>query len=468
LRNHWLLCGFSVGIGQAGGAGEALAHWIAEGEPPLELFEVDPRRFGPYATLDYCVAKAVEAYRLMYAVSFPREERPAGRPLKTTALYHRLKSQGAVFEARFGWERPAWFAPAGEPAADVLSFRRSNWFKPVGEEALAVRERVGLLDLPGFSKFEVTGPGAAAFLDRVCANRPPRRVGGVALTQFLTENGHVWGEATVARLGPESFYVVAASVARSHHGDWLSRHAPESGVAIEDATDRRGTLVLAGPRSRDVLAKLTRADLSNSGFPWLTAREIVVAGVAVRALRMTYVGELGWELHPPLESEAGLYDALMAAGEPFGVANFGTRAMDSLRLEKGYRAWGNEMNVEVDPIEAGVERLVKFDGRDFIGRAALEARRGRPLKWRCVVLGVDAGDADALPNAPVFAGEERVGIVSSGGYGYALKRSLALAYVPPALAVEGGRLSVDILGERRPAVVLPDPPYDPKNLRPRM
>ncbi len=468
LRNHWLMCGFSVGIGQGGGAGEALAHWMVEGEPAMEMFEVDPRRFGDYATQDYTVAKAIECYRMMYAISYPREERPAGRPLKTTPLYHRLKARGAVFESRFGWERASWFAPKGHEAADLLSFRRSNWFAPVGEETRAVRERVGLLDLGGFAKFDVTGPGAHAFLDRLSANRPPARVGAVALTQFLTAKGRVWGEAVIARLGADSFYVVAAGVARLHHGDWLRQHAPAEGVVIEDVTDRHATLVLAGPRAREVLAKLTRADLSNAGFPWLGAREIAVAGVPVRALRMTYVGELGWELHVGIEHEAGLYDALMAAGAPFGIANFGTRAMDSLRLEKGYRAWGSDINVEVDPFEAGLERLVKPDGRDFIGRAALEARRGAPLKWRCVVLGVDAADAEVSTNAPVYFGEERVGVASSGAYGYTLKRSLALAYVAPAHAREGRRLSVDILGERRPAVVLPDPPYDPENMRPRM
>ena len=463
-RNHWLLNGFSVGIAQGGGAGQALAEWIVGGEPAMDMFAFDPRRFGPHATVGYTVAKAVETYAEMYAIAYPAEEWPAGRPLKTTPLYLRLKQQGAVFESRFGWERAAWFAPAGTEPRDRPSFRRTNWFAPVGAECRAVRERVGVLDLSGFAKFELAGPGAAKALDRLCANRLPR-VGRIALTQMLTPKGRVWGEATVARLAEDRFYLVAAAVAELHHRDWIAAHLPARGrIAFTDVTTQYGTLVLAGPRARDVLAKLTRADLSNAAFPWLSAREIEIAGLPVRALRVTYVGELGWELHHRFEYQAALYEALKAAGAEFGIVDFGTRAMDSLRLEKGYRAWGSDLTAEVDPIEAGLERLVAFDGRNFIGRRALAARRRRP-KWRCVLLAVEAGDADALPNAPVYAGEARVGIVSSGGYGHTVGRSLALAYVALASAAPDTRLDIDILGDRRAATVLPAAPHDPENAR---
>ncbi|MGH6953556.1 MAG: GcvT family protein, partial [Alphaproteobacteria bacterium] len=466
LGGYWLLCGFSVGIAQGGGAGKALAEWIVAGEPEFEMFEFDGRRFGAYATTDYTVDRAREVYRMMYTVSFPREERPAGRPMKTSPVYPRLKEQGAVFEARYGWERAAWFAPSGADARDVNSFRRSNWFPHVAAECRAVRERVGVLDLSAFSKFEISGSGALRFLDRLCANRPPRKVGGIVLAHMLTEKGRIECEGTLTRLARDRFYLVTAAVAHLHDLDWLETHRTRA-TAIEDVTLGWGTLVLAGPRAREVLGALTRADLSNKAFPWLTAREIEVAGTPVRALRINFVGELGWELHHPIEYQLALYEALMAAGASHGIANFGTRTMDSLRLEKGYRAWGSDFNVEVNPIEAGLERFVKMDGREFIGRRALEATEGRPLKWRSVILSVDAADADALANAPVYANGALVGIVSSGGYGHVVEKSIALAYVSPERAAPGAALEIDILGDRRRARVEPRPLWDPENLRPR-
>ncbi|MFO0996824.1 MAG: FAD-dependent oxidoreductase [Alphaproteobacteria bacterium] len=465
LRNYWCLNGFSVGIAQGGGSGKYLAEWIVDGEPSIDMFEFDPRRFGPYATLDYTVDRATEVYKYMYAVTFPNEERPAGRPAKTTPIYERLKAAGAVFEARFGWERAAWFAPAG--ASESLTFRRNDSFPHVAAECRAVRERAGLLDLSGFSKFEVTGPGAAAFLDRLCANQPPKKSGGVVLTQMLTPKGKIECEGTIARLGSDRFYVVTAAAAQLHDRDWLERHCPERDVRIEDVTLRDGVLVLAGPKARDILTTLTRADLSNRAFPWLSAREIEVASVPVRALRCNYVGELGWELHHAFVHQARLYDAIVEAGRAHGLAHFGTRAMNSLRLEKAYRAWGTDLTLEVDPIEAGLERLVRLDGRDFIGRQALEDAKRAGHKWRLAILTVDAKDTDAPTNAPVFANGRYAGIVASGGYGHTVKASIALAYLTPPHDRPGARVEVEILGERRPAIVVEKPLYDPENARPK-
>lgn len=463
LRDYWLLCGFAVGIAQGGGSGQALAQWLVHGEAELDMVEFDPRRFGPYATTDYVVERAVEAYDRMYALGYPHETWPAGRPAKTTPLYHRLAAQGAVFESRFGWERAAWFAPAGVAPEDKPSYRRANWFKPVGAEARAVRERLGILDLSAFSKFEVSGAGAFAFLDRLCANRPPRKVGGLILTPFLNDHGHVVGEATIWRLAEDRFYVVCAAVAQLHHGDWLRLHAGGDGsVVIDDVTTQWGTLVVAGPRSRDVLAKVTRADLGSAAFPWLTGREIVVGRSPVRALRVNYVGELGWELHHRLEYQVALYEALLGAGASHGVVNFGTRAMDSLRLEKGYRAWGSELTTEVTPFEAGLDRLVKLEGRAFLGRDALI--RSTP-RWRCVLATVAATDADALPNTPALAGETVIGTVASGGYGHVVGSSLALVYVAPEHAAPGVTFDLLILGERRRATVVTAPLHDPDNAR---
>lgn len=463
ISNYWCLCGFSVGIAQGGGAGKYLADWMVDGEPEMEMYEFDPRRFGPYATLDYTIERSCEVYKYMYAVTFPGEERPAGRPSKQTPIYDRLKQQGAMFEARFGWERASWFAPKG--VTESLSFRRTEAFKHVGEECRAVRERVGLLDLSGFSKFEITGPGAYAFLDRLCANRPPKKIGGVILTQMLTPKGRIASEGTLARLGEERFYLVTAAITHLIDRDWLENHCPKDGsVRIEDITPRDGALVLAGPRSRQLLAKLTRADLSNEAFPWMRAQEIEVAQVPVRALRVSYVGELGWELHHNLAYQTRLYDALMEAGREFGIANFGMRATNSMRLEKAYRAIGTELTAEVTPLEAGLDKLVKMDGRDFIGRGGLETTGATP-KWKLAVLDVDAKDADAFTNAPVFTKGAYVGVVASGGYGHSVKKSIALAYLMPDLTAPGTKLEVDILGDLRPATVCEGALYDPKNER---
>jgi dimethylglycine dehydrogenase len=405
----------------------------------------------------------------MYAVSYPGEERPAARPSKTTPLYLRLKEQGAFFEQRYGWERAAWFAPKGRKAEADLTFDRPNWFSYVAAEVKAVRERVGVLDLSGFSKYEVSGPGAEAYLDRLCANRPPRKIGGIILTQLLTPKGRIEAEATICRLAADRFYLLSAAVAQTHDMDWLEKHLPRDGsVRLVDVTTGWGVLVVAGPKSRDLLARLTHEDLSNEAFPWLTAKEIEIGGLPVRAMRVNYVGELGWELHHEFPYQLALYDKLMAAGADLGIANYGTAAMNSMRLEKAYRAWGSDMNTEVTPIEAGLDRLVKRKDRDFMGKAAIEKQLADGIKWRCVLMKVDSPERDPATNAPIYEGERVIGIVSSGGYGHTVGTSLALGYVPLDKTKAGSTVEVDVYGERRKAVVVPDAVYDPDNQRPRM
>jgi dimethylglycine dehydrogenase len=426
---------------------------------------VDPRRYGPYATERYAVARGIDIYEDEYAIVYPQDDRAAGRPVRTSPLYDRFRAAGAVFSVRNGWERPAWFAPPGVEARDRPSFRRPNWFDAVGREARAVRQAVGLLELSSFSKYEVSGPGAAAFLDRLCANRLPRP-GRIALTPLLTDRGGIEADVTVTRLAEERFLVLSAAAAERHDLDWLRRHAPADGsVSIENVTARWGVLVLAGPRAREVLARLTDADLSSAAFPWLAAREIDVDCARVRALRITFVGELGWELHHPIESQVALYASLRRAGAAHGLVDFGLRAMDSLRLEKAYRTWGADLNTEVTPLEAGLERLVAFDKGEFIGREALLRQRRAGVRKRLATLGVDATDADCWGNEAVWAGERVVGITTSGGYGHWLGRSLAVAYLDAALAEPGTSVTVEILGDRRRAVVLAEPPYDPGSLR---
>ena len=463
LRNFWMCCGAGIGITQGPGAGKYLAQWMVHGQTEINVREMEARRFGDWAVGAYGESKALDEYHRMYQVHFPGEFREAGRPVKTTPIYAKLAARGAVFAEAFGLERPKWFAAAGE--VERYGFGRTNVFAPVAEECRAVRERVGVLDLSGFAKFDVTGRGAAAFLDRIIANRVPRRNGGVILAHALTELGGIECEFTVTRLDEDRYYLLSVAVARLHDRDWLVQHRGEAEDAtVTDVTDEYTVLVVAGPRSREVLAKLTDADLGNAAFPWLNAREIEVAGVPTRALRISYVGELGWELHHPSAYLEALYDAVLAAGAEHGIADFGLYAMNALRLEKAYKAWGAELTTEITPIEAGLERFVKRD-RPFIGKDAVAARAGQNIATRLVYLAVDAKDADAHGNEPVYADGRVVGLTTSGAYGHTVGQSLAFAYVEPDHAAPGAELEVAILGHRRRVRVLDEALYDPRNER---
>ena len=467
LRNFWLDCAASIGVTQGPGAGKYLAQWMVHGQSEINVREMDPRRFGDWALGDYTLDKSIDEYQEMYQVRFPGEFREAGRPQRTTPLYRKLKDRGAVYAEAFGWERPKWFAPDG--VEEAYSFRRTNWFAPVGEECKAVRERVGVLDLSSFAKFEVSGRDAAALLDRLFANRLPRRAGGIALAHMLSEDAMIQSECTVTRLGDERFYLLSAAAAELHDLDLLEqgRRAGEQ-AEIANVTDDFGVLVLTGPRARDVLGQVTDADLANAAFPWLTAQEIAVDGVALRALRVSYAGELGWELHAPMAELARVYDAVMAAGEAHGIANFGAYALNALRLEKAYKGWGAELTNEITPVEADIERFVRMDKGEFVGRAALARRREEGVALQCVYLAVADGDNDPRGNEPVYevgGGERIVGVTTSGGYGYAVAKTLAFAYVEPRLATPGSRLEIELLGARRAAEVLAAPAYDPANAR---
>ena len=463
LRNFWMCCGAGIGITQGPGAGKYLAQWMVHGQTEINVREMDARRYGDWAIGAYGEAKALDEYHNMYQVHFPGEFREAGRPVKTTPIYGKLAACGAVYAETFGWERPKWFAADG--TKERYGFRRTNWFAPVAEECKAVRERVGVLDLSSFSKFDVTGGDAAAFLDRIIANRVPRRDGSVVLAHALTELGGIECEFTVTRLGEGRFYLLSAAVAQLHDLDWLVQHKDEAeDVAVKDVTDDYAVLVVSGPRSRQVLAKLTDADLGNEAFPWLCGREIEVAGIPTRALRVSYVGELGWELHHPRARMEALYDAVMDTGEEYGIADFGLYAVNSLRMEKAYKAWGEELTTEITPIEAGLERFVKLD-RPFIGKDAVARRAGKDNDTRLVYLAVDAEDADAHGNEPVYAGGRIVGLTTSGAYGHAVRQSIAFAYIEPDQAVSGAELEIEILGHRRAARVLGEALYDPQNLR---
>ncbi|MEM7224981.1 MAG: FAD-dependent oxidoreductase [Pseudomonadota bacterium] len=461
LTNAYLLTGSSMGVMEGGGAGKFLAEWIVGGEPPMDALAVDPRRFGAYADRAYRVAKCGECFGNQFAIHYPYEERPAGRPGRTTAVHERLDDLGASFGFVYGWERPNWFAAEGESRDGHLTFGRANWFERVAEECARVRDAVGLADLSVFAKFEIAGPDAEAFLEGLGANRPPRRQGGIGLIHVLTPNGGVLAEFTVTRVAEDRYYLTTAAAARDLCRDLLrERSAKHGALEIRDTTEETAVLGLRGPSARDVLGGLTNEDL---GFPWLTARTIEIAGLEVRALRVSYVGELGWEFHLPMNQQARLFDRLMDAGQPHGIGPFGAYAMNALRLEKGYRAWGADLTTERTPLEAGLGYLVKTEGRDFIGRDALLRRAAEDQGWHMELLALDDEGPDPFNSHSILIGDKAVGMVTSGAFCPRVGQRLALGYLKDA--PEGAPLTVEVLGQAIPARVLKRPPYDPDNLR---
>jgi dimethylglycine dehydrogenase len=370
-----------------------------------------------------------------------------------------------VYGARCGWERVVYYSSHADPPGPECSFRRPHWHRAIERECAAVAERVALMDLPGFARFEVQGPQAAAWLDRLVSGVVPR-AGRTALSHFCAPSGRILTEMTLSHLPDGRFWLLGAASGERHDEDWLRGHLPAAGVQLRNLTERYGTLVLAGPRSRELLARVTSTDLSNEAFPWLGVRTVALVGLTTLAMRVSYVGELGFELHLPTEQLLGVYGQLLEAGRELDVAHFGLYAMESLRLEKCYRSWKADLTGDYTPLAASLERFVRLDKpADFIGKAALIREAASGPRERLVPLLVEATDADAAAGAVVFSGAQAVGLVSSGGFGYRLRRSIALAYVRAELAVPGTTLEVEVLGERRAALVGREPLYDPQNLR---
>ena len=431
------------------------------------MLGVDPRRFGDYATHGYMKRKNEEAYADVFTVHYPDEERIAARPLRTTPCYERMKALGAVFGQKFGWERPNWFAPPGVEQKDVWSFRRAGWFEHVGNECRHVHEHVGIQDMSAFAKCRVSGPGAAAFLDRFVANKLPVRDGRMSLSHALNTRGGVHSEFTIVRESAESYYLVSAGALQRLDHDYLLKHMPRDGsVQFQDLTSAMGVLVIAGPKSRELLARVSRDDFSNAAFPWLSARPVVVGMAPCLAARVNFVGELGWELHHPMEYQNHIFDTLMAAGADIPLKPFGIRAMNSLRLEKSYRLIGTELSIEYSADESGLQRFVHADKGEFLGRDGLLAWRERGAAWQFSTLEVhDVTDADALGNNPILLDGQTVGRATGGGYGFRIGKSIALAMIAPEHAAVGTELEIEILGTRHRATVLPESPFDGANAR---
>jgi 4-methylaminobutanoate oxidase (formaldehyde-forming) len=472
VRGFFVAAGFCAhGIAGAGGIGRQMASWIVEGEPELDLWKMDIRRFGPaYRSQAYTLARTTEVYATYYDIHYPNEERVAGRPLRTSPTYELLRDLGASFGEKSGWERPNWFesnAADGDESLRPRGWAGMHWSPAIGAEALATRRTAGLFDESSFAKLEIAGPGASAFLGYMCANDIDRRVGSIVYTQLLDRRGGIQADLTVTRLAHDAYLLVTGTAVGNHDAAWLRQHLPDDGsVTLRDITAARVCFALWGPRARDILASVTRDDVSNAHFPYLTAREITVGSTPVLALRVTYVGELGWELYAPSDYGRSLWTTLWDAGSPHGLVAGGYRAIDALRLEKGYRVWSSDITPDETPFEAGLGFAVALDKEpEFLGRDALVAAKaaGPRVRLRCLVL--DDALSVCLGNEPVRVRGEVVGRVTSGGYGFSVERSIAYAYLPPDLAAIGTRGDIEVFGEWVGFEVAREPIFDPDGVR---
>ena len=465
LKNFWINEGHSFGITAAGGAGWQLGEWMVDGEPTIDMMGVDPRRFGDYVTKSFLIQKNEEAYANVFSIHYPDEEREAGRPLRQAPCYDRLKDLGAVFGQKFGWERANWFAPKGVEQIDDWSFRRSKWFEHVGNECKNVQENVGLLDMTAFAKCRISGPGAERLLDNLVANKLPKKNGRVNLCHALNKNGGVLSEYTIAKESNDSYYIVSAGAFQRLDHDWIQQWMPKDrSVKFENLTNSMGVLVLAGPKARDLMSKVSSADFSNESFPWLSSQKIDVGLAPTIAMRMNFVGELGWELHHSIEYQNHIFDRLMEVGKEFKLKPFGIRAMDSLRIEKTYKLIGTEMSIEYSPFESSLDRFVHLDKGNFIGRDALVQWQQKGFQNKLVTLEVkEVKDADTLGNNPIYKGDKVIGRATGGNYGFRVQKSLAIGMVQPDYAAVGSKLTMDILGTTYDVEVIQDSPYDPDN-----
>ncbi|MBI4785476.1 MAG: FAD-dependent oxidoreductase [Chloroflexi bacterium] len=488
VKGFWVAAAFCAhGLASAGGIGKAMAEWIVEGHPEWNLWRLDLRRFGNnYASQRYTVARTIETYSKYYDIHYPNEERETMRPLRLSPAYYRLKELGAIFGEKTGWERPNWFEanwklevgssklelqPTSNfqlPTANFYQpkgWARHNWSPAIEAEHIGTRERAGLFDETSFSKFEVRGPGALAALQYLCDNDVDKSVGSVVYSQMLNPRGGIECDFTVTRLAEDRFRIITGTAFGEHDRSWIRLNMPDDTVVIEDVTSQYACIGMWGPHARAILQRVTKADVSNAAFPYMTAQNIAVGDVTTLAVRVTYVGELGWEFYCPMEYGQRLWDALWGAGQADGIIAAGYRAIDSLRLEKGYRYWSADISPDYTPYEAGMGFAVKLEKGSFIGRDALVKQKAQGIKRKLCCLTLADPATLALGNEPVRCDDKVVGWITSGGYGYSVRKSIAYAYLPMEHAAVGSALDVEIFGERIPATVEREPLWDPKGQR---
>lgn len=466
LKNYYCCNGIVPGFSQSGGLGMQLAQWIVEGEPELDLFPWDMARYGDWATKAFTKARALDCYANRFKIHFPYEERDAGRPLRTRPIYEKQKERGAVFGLNYGWEHPLWYAPNGVEPIDEYGFERQSWFDPVGEECAAVRADVGVLDVSNFAKYEVRGPRAGDWLDKVVANKVPRIVGRTCLTPLLGIRGGIAGDFTITMLDDDHYLIIGSGMAERYHVRYFNMVPRPAGISFESRTREWTGFNVAGPKARDLLNRLTNEDLSTESFPFMRSRRVSVSGIDGVAIRVSFTGDLGWEIYVPERDQPALYDKLFEAGESLGVRPVGGRALMSMRLEKGYGSWGREYSPEYWPHEVGLDRLIKLDKPEFLGREAWLRLKEREPREKLVLLDVDVTNADAAGGEPVFAPDGTpVGRVSSGAYGYSVEKSLALAFIKTPFIEDDAEFDVAVLGRSHRAKLLKEAPFDPKGAR---
>ena len=464
LKNFWMFCAASIGIAHGGGAGKYMAQWIVHGDSEINMLPFEPRRYLSWVNKNYSVEKSLEQYRRMYVTPMPHETVEVGRPMKTSGVYQTLKEKGAEYFDLYGWEKPAWFNK--ENIKEELSYKRNNIFKIIQNECEHVHQHVGIIDLSTFSKYEINGKDSFKFLDRISVNKVPKKDGSIVLTHVLNDIGRIQTELTLTKLKENSYYALSGATSEIRDLDWFNHHKiSDEEIEIKNVSLSKGVLGIIGPKSRKVLQKITKTNLSNDNFKWLTSQNIMIGNIHVLALRVNYMGELGWELHCEMSQLDELYKLLWDAGLEEKIIDFGSHAMNSMRIEKGYRGWGTELTPEISVVEAGLDRFFNLEHKsNFIGAKAIKDLIDN-VKLKLVYLELDAKDADALGNEPVFYNNKRVGLTTSGAYGFRVKKSLAFAYVISELDKVENQFEIYIQGNMIKAKIINEPIYDPKNIR---
>lgn len=466
LKNYFCCCGIIPGFSQSGGLGLMSAQWIIQGEPEFDMFPWDLTRFGHWADKKFTMEKVADQYSKRFAIHFPFEERQAGRETRVRPIYQRQKQMGAVHGLNYGWEHPLWYAGAGVEGRESYGYTRQDWFEPVGRECRNLRENVGVVDVSNFGKYEVKGAGAAAWIDKIIANHVPKQVGRSCLTPMLGIRGGIAGDFTVTKLAEDHFFMIGTGIGERYHQRYFQMVPLPEGTTFETVTDAYCGVNVAGPKSRELLSRLTQEDLSNQGWPFMRSRKFTIAGIEAIGIRVSFTGDLGWEIYVAEADQAKLWDALFETGKDLGIMPVGGRSLGCLRIEKGYGSWSREYSPEYWPQEVGFERLIKMDKPEFLGREAYTAIMDNPPREKLVCLSIETDNADSSGGEPIFLPDGTpVGRISSGAYGFSVDKSCALAFVKTAHATPGTVLDVAVLGRPHKGVILEEPPFDPAGLR---